>query len=439
MSHVKRLIHLDCPAAMLLLVIPLGLAGCSSATPPEPDEAAALTRPVPVEAIEVQPMTLRPALDLIGTIIAIPEKTAVVSSQLGGWVQQIKVVEGQQVHQGDKLVMLDSRSAAADVDRAKALVAEKQAVLARMQRGYLPEEVEGASQDRDKARAAMESLRGEAAALQELQARNEISKLQLETKLKTFQQAEAALASADAHLKLLVAGTRREMIDEARAVLAAAKADLEHADLALEWCTVTSPIDGVVVQHLARQGQYIDRAAPLATIMDLSEVFIQLRIPSAEFAKLRLGAPVDALVASDEGHPFRGRLARFSGDADPLTGNVVVFASIQNEVAKLRPGMGCRARLWLPEIPGALALPVVAVADHNGTAVVTVIRDGKAHEVKVELGAQTPQWVQIVKGVAAGDLVATIGGYGLPDDCPVQIVANLGEASSSVSTEPHQP
>ena len=67
------------------------------------------------------------------------------------------------------------------------------------------------------------------------------------------------MASARERVKLLEAGTRPEMIAEAQGLLDAAKADLEQAKAHLEWCSITSPIDGVVVQLLARKGQFFDR------------------------------------------------------------------------------------------------------------------------------------------------------------------------------------
>lgn len=418
------------PALGVFLVLgALSVAGCAKPAAEGEEEHGPL-KPVPVEAVVVQPMTLRPTLNLIGTIVAIPERTAVVSSQLGGWVQQLAAVEGQAVHRGDTLVKLDPRAAQADADRAQALVDEKAAALARVKRGYLPEEIEGVRQDRDKARAAADGLRGEFAALEQLAARQEISQVQLETRQKALDQATATLAAAEARLKQLEAGNPREVIDEAQAQLDAARADLEHAKLAVQWCTVTSPSDGVVVQLLARQGQFFERAAILATIMDLTEVFVQLRVPSLEFGKLSIGTPVGVDLAA-AGQTLHGTLARFSGDADPLTGNVVVFASLQNTTGRLRPGMGCNARVWLPEIADALAVPAAAVADHDGKSVVTVIRDGKAYETPVDLGPQAGDVVQVVQGLSAGDTLATVGGYGLPEGCPVSIVAHLHERGSA--------
>lgn len=395
------------------------------------EEGTLPTEPIPVEAITVESRALRPSLDLLGTMIAVPERLAIISPQLGGWVEKVHVVDGQAVHAGEVLVTLDSRTARANLDQALAMVAEKEAVLARLKRGYLPHELEVARQDRDKAKAAMEGFRGEMEALQELRARNEVSKVHLETKVKAFESAEAAYASADAHVKLLEEGTPPEMIAEAEAQLDSMKANLEHAKLGVEFCTITTPIEGIVVQLVARQGQFFNQASPLATVMDLSEIFVQLRIPGAQFGNVQEGTFVEVAPTSLPGRMFPAKIVRIHGEADPLTGNIDAFAAVTNEKTLLRPGLGCRARLWLPEIPDALSVPVSAIADHAGRAIVTVVRDDKAFEVEIQQGVQTADAVQVVKGLAVGDVVITAGGYGLPDGCPVRVVAPDETAKTS--------
>ncbi len=186
------------------------------------------------------------------------------------------------------------------------VVDEKTAAVKRLQRGYLPQEIAGARQDVDKAAATVEGLRNALNALKGLLDRREISAVLYETKAKAVKSAEAAQASAEERLKLLEAGTRPEMIDEAQGLLDAAKADLEQAQLNLQWCSIISPIDGVVVQLLARRGQFFDRAIPLATVMDLSKVFVQLRIPSRVFGKVRVDTPVDVELTSLPGRVFHG-------------------------------------------------------------------------------------------------------------------------------------
>jgi multidrug efflux pump subunit AcrA (membrane-fusion protein) len=421
----------------IVAVVALGALGfwlangyLAASAVPAPEGEADAPSPVKIQVAEVRQLTLRPTLHLVGTVIAIPEQTAMVSPQIGGWVEKLAVVPGQSVKAGELLVQLDTRAASSGVDRARAIVAEKESALKRLKRGYLPQEIEVARQDRDKARAAVDGLRSEMQALDDLLKRREVSQVQYDTKAKAFTATEAALASADAHLKLIQDGTPVELLEEAKALLDAAKADLEHAELTLEWCTINSPIDGMVVQLLAHQGQFFDRAVPLATVVDMSQVFVQLRIPSREFGKVTRDSRVEVQLNSFPGRTFEGVVTRISGEADPLTGNVVVFALIDNDDLALRPGLSCQARVFLPEITDSIAVPVAAIADHSGTFVVTVIRDGAAHEVEVKTGAETDDLVQILKGLAPGDKVATAGGYGLPEGCPVEVVANLARQTA---------
>jgi HlyD family secretion protein len=422
-------------ALLVVALVVVVTAGGNGQTPSESDgEKSTLPKkPVPVQVAKVEQTTLRPSIDLVGTIMAVPERTAVISAQLGGWVNEVKVVAGQPVRAGTELVTLDARLAGVDVARTQAVVAEKQAILARLKRGFLPHELEAARQRRDKSKADMESLNGELAALKPLLARNELSAVQYDTKAKALEGARATLSEAEAHLQLLEAGTPHEQIDEAQALLKVATADLRRAELAKDWCAIRSPINGVVTQVAARQGQFFNQAVPLVTVMDLSEVLVHLRIPSAHFAKVSIGTKVDLTVRGAPAGTLQGTVTRISGEADPLTGNVDVYASVKNGHL-LRPGLSCRARVWLPDIPDATVVPVIAVADHSGTSVVTVIRDQKAYEVKVELGTETADSVQILKGLSAGDVVATVGGYGLPDGCPVEIAAEPVRANEHKAT-----
>jgi len=236
--------------------------------------------------------------------------------------------------------------------------------------------------------------------------------------------AQATYAAAVEKLKLLEAGTRPERIDAAKAQLAIAQAAREAAELSVRYCTIASPIDGTVTQLFARRGAFVERATPLATIVDLSALFLRIRVPAERLAQVHLGQRVEARLNAASGKVFSGAIARISGQANLATGNIDAFAKLPNDHALLRPGMSCQVRLWLPEISDAVLIPRVAIADRSGTPVVTVVRDQKAYEVEVETGSETATEIQILKGISPGDLVVTVGGYSLPDGSPVRIVAS---------------
>lgn len=410
------------------------LVGCESVqSEPEGEELAA--SPVEVRVATAEVRTLQPELKLVGPVVAIPEQTAVVSPQLGGWITKVAVIEGQRVHAGDVLVEFDARAAEVAWQRAKAVVREKKATLERLKKGPLPQEIAAARQMAQQAKATVAALRKEVSALRELLDREEVSEVVYNNKAKALEGAVAAAAAAEERVKLLQAGTRPELIEEARGLLEAAEADEARAQLELQWCTVASPIDGIVTQLVARRGQFFNAAQPLATIVDLSSVFVQLRIPELQSADVKVGTPVTVRLEAQPSRVFQGSIARMASQADPATGNIVAFARIENKDGVLRTGQSCQAVVELPPVTGAMVVPVSAVADHDGQAVVTVIRENRAHETPVETGVEANGYVQIIKGLSAGDQVATSGGYGLPEGCPVKIISDAAESKRDETHE----
>lgn len=420
-------------ALALLGLTAFAVTGCQQAASEEAATEDDLPKePVPVRAVKVERTNLKPSIDLVGALVAIPENSASISPQMAGWIKKVMVVEGSRVRAGDALLHLDSRLAEADCARATATMDAKAAILQRLKHGPRAEEIEVARHDAHKAEVAIGALRNEIEALKGLQARGEVSPVQFQKAQSSLEAAEAESASAAAKLKLLEAGTRPEEIAEAEAGLAAAQAELTTAKLNSELCTITSPIDGTITQLAARQGMYVDRTASLATVVDLSKLFVRVRIPSAYLAQVKPGANVEVRLASIPGRSFHAHIARIAGQADAETGDVDAMAEVANEDGLLRPGLACRSRVWLPEIADALVVPAKAVADRSGTPVVSVVRDGKGFEIEVKLGVQTQDKTQVIDGLAPADTVITEGGYGLPDGCPVSLLGS-GAPTATVS------
>lgn len=421
------------PAATFLAILLAAcvLCGCRQDAGEEEEQEILPSQPVPVQAVQASLTTLRPSVDLVGTLVVFPERSTTISPQVGGWIQKVSVVEGDKVSQGEEVVAFDSRLAAADAAKAEASVAEKEAILARLKRGYLPQEIEAARQEVRKCDEEADAARREAAAVETLWKNKDVPDLQYQKVDAARRAAEAAQAATQARLDLLLAGTPPEEIAEAEARLAMAKADLAAAKLNLDLCRITSPIAGAVTRLFARQGAFTERSVPLMQVDDLSRLLMQVRIPSAHMAEVAVGAHVEVSLPTFPGQTFSGAVARISGEADPATGDVDAFVEIANDQDLLRPGLACRARFWLPEMPEVLTIPRTAVADHSGTPVVTVIEDGKSREVEVAPGAQTQDQIEITQGLEPGQWVITEGGYSLPDGCPVKIFSDLAEATKS--------
>lgn len=406
--------------------------GCRRAASAQEESESTAIAPVPVRCATARITTLRPSIELVGTLVSIPEKTAVLSVQVPGQIQSVDVVEGQSVRAGDELLRLDDRLAAAQRAKAQAALDESQAVLMRLKHGTRPEELDAARQELRRSETSLTFSRSKLEAGEKLRESRGISDLEYAQRQSAVQAAEAEVAASQAKLKLLEIGPRLEEIAEAEAKVAAAQADLDAGELTWELMHVSAPIDGVVIDLPARRGMFVSAGATLLTISDTRTLFARTRLPTAFLARANVGGPVDVRAPAFPEQVFSGHVARIGRQADERTGDVDAFVSVPNVKGELRPGLACRVQIWLPEIRAALTIPVAAIADRDGTPVVTVVREEQAREVEVQLGGRTDELVQITAGLSAGDLVAVEGGYGLPDGCPCKI---LLEAPATVAPQ----
>ncbi len=396
-----------------------GMVGCSSNQSEAQEENPEAQLAVPVLVAKAKLTTLRPSIELVGMLVAIPERTAIIAAQIEGRIQTVSVVEGDRLKSGQALFQLDPRPANAQKLRAQAIVSQQQAVLDRLVNGYLPQEIESARQDAQKAKAELASLRLRVNAAATLHENNEMSDVEFKRLQSMVKRDEAAYGAAMAKFDLYQVGTRPESIAEAKAQLDVARAELVRAQLAVDFCTISSPIGGVVTQLLARQGIQVMPSDRLATVVNLTHLFVQIRVPSGYLSSVKQGAPVAVHIQSLRNESFMGQITRFSGEANPNTGDMQAFATLQNKMELLKPGLACRVRVSLPPIERALVVPISAIADRDGVSVLHVVRDNKAYEVQVSIGADTRAYVQITDGLSPDDLVITKGGYGLPNGCPV--------------------
>jgi multidrug resistance efflux pump len=179
-----------------------------------------------------------------------------------GIVGEVLVREGNRVQTGQVLVKLDCRSLEADVHTREAHLAAAQATYDRFRNGSRPDEIAvgeavlGYSQSRlDEAQKTLQRTQ----ALQEGVTVTTARVLEVERDARI---AAAQLEEAKARLSLLKAGAREEDVREAKALRDAAAADLEGSRARLDQCSVHAPVDGVVLDVLVSQGQFLSLAVP---------------------------------------------------------------------------------------------------------------------------------------------------------------------------------
>ncbi len=128
------------------------------------------------------------------------------------------------------------------------------------------------------------------------------------------------------------------------------------------------------------------------------------------------------------GREFPGKVTRVSPAVDVASRTVTVEAEVPNPEGVLRPGLFARAAVLLRQDQAVAFVPEGAVAYFAGITKVYVVADGVARERAVSLGARKGGLIEVVRGVKAGEQVATSGLAQLHDGAPVTIAGAAAPA-----------
>jgi len=175
---------------------------------------------------------------------------------------------------------------------------------------------------------------------------------------------------------------------------------------------VLAPRSGVVLDLGAAAGEYskaLDAPAPVATIADLSTVWVVGDVYEKDLATVRLGSPVDVTVAAYPGQTFRGKLNALSGTIDPNSRTLKVRVDIQNPKQLLKPEMFATIRVVRADRP-VIVLPTTAVIREGDQSSVYVEQSpGKFEKRPVQLARTSGSEVEIASGLKPGEHVAVQG------------------------------
>lgn len=280
--------------------------------------------------------------------------------QVTNTVREVHVKEGQFVKEGQLLFTLDDRPDQANLAKARAQQQRNEATLADLERQYRRS--------------------------QELVAQNFIAK-----------------AAADATLSQLEAQ---------RAAVAADRAAVQSAQVALGYATLRAPIAGRIGAVNIYPGTLVQPSLSLVTITQLDPIAVSFPVPEGKLQDLLAAArshtPVEALIAGRKA-PMKGALNFVDNAVDPLIGTVRAKAVFDNADQGLWPGQFVETRVTVRTIEGATVVPAAAIMMlAEGSSVYVIDANKTAVRRKVEtlhsFGTQVA-----VRGIEPGEQVVIEG------------------------------
>jgi membrane fusion protein (multidrug efflux system) len=199
-------------------------------------------------------------------------------------------------------------------------------------------------------------------------------------------------------------------LDDSKSALQMAEADLELARVHLEKTHIRAPFDGAVGRRMTSVGAWLKPGDPVTNLARLSTLRVAFSAPERMLADLRPGREVRVRTPAWPDREFSGRLTVVDPIVDPDTRTVHLLAELPNPAGMLKPGLSADVSVTIAERKRALSIPDEAVfAEGNANYVYVVQPDTTVMRTAVLLGARDSSHVEILGGLAAGQMVVRTG------------------------------
>jgi multidrug efflux pump subunit AcrA (membrane-fusion protein) len=367
--------------------------GCSKRSAEGPGKEAG----VPAPARAARAVTVATATDqvmertvaVIGSLAAHDEAT--LSVKVPGRLQTLAVDLGSSVRQGQLIAQVEPKDYELQLIQAEALLSQARARLGLTLTGEDEKVDSNQTSTVKEAKARLEEARKNRDRIVELNEQGILSQSERET-------ADAAHEVA--------ANRFRDALEEVNnrlAQLAQRRAEVEIARQQLADTVIRAPFDGAIQVRRASPGEYMIAGTPLVTIVRTDPLRLRVEAPERESAAIRPGQKVRVWV---EGNPAAhvGTISRVSPAIDRQTRMLLVEADIPND-GSLRAGSFVRAEIVTRDDQRSLSMPTDALVTFAGIEKVFVVERDKAVERPVSIGRRGTNWVEVVNGVKAGDVV----------------------------------
>ena len=185
--------------------------------------------------------------------------------------------------------------------------------------------------------------------------------------------------------------------------------------------SIISPVSGIVTQKLVVPQQYVAQGQPLFQVADLSTVWVEADVYEQDLAKIAVGQRASVTAPSLPGVTLPGSIAFVQPTVGGESRATRVRIELPNRNLQLKPDMFVNVRLFGGSGRSTLTVPATAIVDRGQKQFVWVeVSPGSFAPRQVTVGSRTPERVEILSGLKAGEMVAVEGGFLLDSEAQLR-------------------
>ncbi|HQL90290.1 MAG TPA: efflux RND transporter periplasmic adaptor subunit [Syntrophales bacterium] len=357
----------------------------------------------------------KPALQVLetgnvekGSIRGVLVATGIIKSQVGavvkigaqttGRIQKMKVKVGDRVKAGELIALVDDREIRQQISQQQAALVSAQNTLAQVEKTY-PERIREARATHDYAKVNAERER-------------ELLKHEYTTK-DAVDKAESQFTAAEAVLQRLQ-DEYKTQLTISRSNLEEIQARLRQQEVRMTYTKIYAPIDGVVSDVTAQEGETIVaglQVANLVTVLDPSRLEMWIYVDETDIGRAAVGQDVEFYVDTFPAKTFKGKIEKIYPQP-VVKENIVYYLSTMkispDDAAYLKPEMTTHVRIITEEKKDILTAPNAAVKFERGKQVAyKVTGKNKVEKLNLKIGIRGEDRTEILSGASEGDILAT--------------------------------
>ncbi len=308
-----------------------------------------------------------------------PNQTVNLFSRVDGYIAKMHVDRGDRVKPNQLLVEIDHTDYVHAVNRAKANLAAAKAEVFRQDAN-----IRNARLTLDRMNTLIKDQFVSQQDLDTAQVNYDVASAQIETYRAQVQQMEVALQQADTNLT---------------------------------YSYIRAPFAGYVAERNLDPGAYVTSSTASTSTMsrgilslhDIETVRILVEVVEKDIPLVKIGQPAEVRAEAYPDRRFTGQVTRTVQALNKNTRAMTVEVDLPNKDQVLKGGMFARVAIMVGVHPKAIQIPIDAVTRLEENQYVYVVRDGKAHQMPVELGGRADNRIEITKGLTGTEQVILSG------------------------------
>ena len=366
------------------------------------------------------------SVNISATGVVEPNFKVEVKSKASGEVLSFPMLEGDKIKKGPLLLQLDKSDEKRNVDKAQADLSSATAKLRKAETALTLQktkyetdlktsqsEVQSAitnlKDSEDKFKRQIDLFKQKVVSQESLDSAQTLYKVNQQNLIQAESQFQAAKDSVhDITMK-------ENEVELVNTEVIRARIALEEVEERLEETEIFAPITGVIIEKLVEEGQIIasgisnvNGGTALATIADMSRLFIIADIDETDIGSIKIGHKVTITADAFSDRKFKGLVKRIAPQG--LVENSITIFKVKIEVLGkgrkiLKPMMSANIDIVTEHVENTVFTSRAGIRDGEQGKFAMVLKDDKPEKIAVKTGIRNPIHVQIVSGLIPGDQV----------------------------------